>query len=268
MRYGDVLIGKWNSSLWAADLALARTPFTRLQARAALRLEEIADLARLRHRVGGEVELGGLIEVAADALHALDGTGHLAPTENDLRGQVPPGLEANADELKAALARARPRGRILTNERAGILLQLTGSERAALDADGVPIRTMTPIGETAGERADRDREKTRLRNIRWRETKRQQRANGVTAESITSNANFTFSVTGLSKEKKQRHAANFTFRTGKGPEAVLGAVLAGCTTIPEIAAFSGADTEVVKQALGRLVRNGLIVKFSRGRYCP
>lgn len=224
-------------------------------------------LARLRHRVGGEVDVGGLIEVAADALHALDGTGHLAPTEKDLRGQIPPGLEADEGQLRAALARARPLGRILTNERAGSLLRLTSSERATLDADGVPIRTMTPLGETAGERADRDREKTRLRNIRWREIKRKQRANGVTAGNVTSNANVTFSVTGLSKEK-QRHAANVTFRSGKGPEAVLSAVLAGCTTIPEMAAFSGAGTDAVKQALGRLVRRGLIKKLGRGRYCP
>lgn len=268
VRFGNVILGEWISSPWVTSSPAAPRPqFTRLQARAALRITEIAHLARLRHRLGGDVDVAGLIEVAADALHALDGTGHLAPTANDLRGQIPPGLAADEGELRAALARARPPGRILTNERAGSLLGLTSNERATLDADGVPIRTMTPIDETAGDRATRQREKTRLRVARCREIKRQQRANGVTPANVTSAANVTFPVTGLPTGEK-RYAANVTFRSSKGPEAVLGAVLAGCTTIPEIAAFSGADTDAVKQALGRLVRKGLIMKFSRGRYCP
>lgn len=211
--------------------------------------------------------MGGLIEVAADALHALDGTGYLAPTEKDLRGQIPPGLEADEGEVRAALARARPLGRILTNERAGSLLRLTSNERATLDADGVPIRTMTPVDETAGDRATREREKTRIRVARCREIKRQQRANGVTTMNVTSATNVTLPVTGLPTGQK-RYRQNVTLRSGKGPEAVLGAVLAGCTTIHEIAAASGADTDAVKQALGRLVRRGLIKKLGRGRYGP
>lgn len=212
--------------------------------RAARRLVELAQLARLRRRLGAPLHAGAALSVASDALWVLDGAGWLGANVEHLDRQLPPGIEAEEPYAAAVLsARSGRRNRLsFSPEFTGDLLDLTAEERDMLAADGFALVTMTPCDERAEDRMTRRAERRREANRR--------RSGNVTSKAGS------FHITKGASQNVTNSAR------------LLDAIAAGLSSAHDIAERLGMSSATTRQALKRLLDAGLVRRISRGRYAP
>lgn len=253
-----------------------RKKMSRVQGRAATRLSHLDALARLRARDG--IMLAdplGWLDIVVDALSELAGFGHWRLTSKAVRRFLPQ-LEQpliTMEAIEGAMTAPRRPGRIIPDGDAGVLIGLCDAERAELEEQGVVV-TMHPVDETddarASRRANRERILAASRQKECRRRRKDVAAKSVTPRNVTlPHSKVTFStVTVHSSTLMDRDSRNVTFRANKAPAAVMAAVVAGCSTVKEIAVRTGFPAGRIKMALKRLCQSGLIVKLARGRYSP
>ncbi|MCK0206841.1 helix-turn-helix domain-containing protein [Starkeya koreensis] len=212
--------------------------------RGARRLVELAQLARLRRRLGAPLHAGAALSVASDALWVLDGAGWLDANVDHLSRQLPPGIEAEEPYIAAVLnARSGRRNRLSFSPGvAGDLLDFTAEERDLLAADGFAFVTLTPCDESAEDRLTRRAERRR-------------EANGRQSANVTSKAGSLF---------KNKAASENVTNSGR----LLDAIAAGLSSAHDIAERLGMSSAAARQALKRLVDAGLVRRIGRGRYAP
>lgn len=250
----------------------SRKPVTAEQVRALLRLREIGALSRWRTRNGADLlEPNSFIRVIIDALARVSDVSKRCVSVSDIRALLPRDeVEINIDDdgLRDLISSAPLGHNMLPASDAGQLVELVEVERVEIEAEGLVIQTLHPRDEDAcarrARREARRREKTRLRNIKLRESRRNTRVNSVTLKVATSLANVANQHDASIDMKAASRAVATSDETQAG--RVHAAIVAGCASVAEIVTNTNLDHRVVRPLLTRLLKARRIERAGRGRY--
>jgi hypothetical protein len=222
-----------------------------VQARAAVRLTELARLASWRGRFGVLSDTGGWATVAADCLAELHGTGEWRCDEAGIVAQLPPGT-GDADAIAAALTAPRRPGRLFSNREAGRLVELVRLEADDPDLCG-PITTLTARDIDDAELAQR---RLTRRREGARERKRRARAKCVTPKNVTNSVHSNVTL--------KCHTTRYTMT--RDAHRVTNGSASHEITAETVAAALAIKPGAARARLMRWRKAGVIQQACRGRY--